>query len=39
MSVTETIFMEFILTRRILANKFANHLNNSVWETLVQLER
>jgi len=36
MPVTETVCMEFMLTRRILANKFANHLNDSVWETLAQ---
>ena len=36
MPVTETICLEFMFPRRILANKFANHLNDSVWETLAQ---
>jgi hypothetical protein len=34
MSVTKTIFMGFMSSRRILANKFAKHLNDSVLETL-----
>jgi hypothetical protein len=35
-ALTETICMEFKLTRRILATQFANHTHNSVWETLAQ---
>jgi hypothetical protein len=34
MPVSDTICMDFKLTRRILANKFANHTNDSVWESL-----
>jgi hypothetical protein len=36
MSVNELVCMEFMLTRRILANSFANHLNDSVCETFAQ---
>ena len=36
MPVAETICTELVFTRRILPNKYANHLHDSVWETLAQ---
>ena len=39
MPVNELVSMESVLTRRILANTFANHLNDSVCETFAQLRQ